>query len=84
MPNTRKSPEREGGVQRLLLSNVRSCRKTMARLVQDFFNGRIDADRYRLTVYGISNMVPLLKLEADADFEKRLSELESKLAEAQK
>jgi len=55
------------GPNRYPLADRKQCKKTLARLIRDVLNGRIDIDKYRAGVYGICALIQIFKIEAPVD-----------------
>ena len=66
------------GVKNMSLTTIKRTRKTCARLIKAFNNDKIDAEKFRLIMYGITILLQALKSEINQDLEERVEKLEAR------
>ena len=64
---------------RLVLNNVTSARKTLARAIRAFNEGTLEEARYKGIVHGMNNLLSYFKHEDDLRIEARIEMLEKHL-----
>ena len=74
-----RKPRTGGPPERLPLDNLKNARRSLARLLQAYYRGQLDAETTRTLTFGINVLVGILKAEKEADLEKRLIEIENRL-----
>ena len=70
---------RGGPPERLALNDLAGTRKSFARIIRAFNNGALDESKTRTLAYLFNTLSSLFKAEIEADFERRLEELEKSL-----
>ena len=62
------------------LNTVKNSKNSMARIYRAYTSGKIDHTTFRACIYFFSHYISMLRLEKDIEIEKRLIEIESKIA----
>ena len=62
---------------RLPMKSQGSARKTLARLIREFYRGEIPVEQFRALAYGMSVLLQYFRLDIDAELSARLDEIES-------
>ena len=65
---------------RFPLKSQKSARNSLARITREFYRGEHDVDRFRALVYAMGTILNYFRLEADLDYEKRLTAIEDSIA----
>lgn len=64
----------------LRLSSIKAARKSIARLVQERHEGKIDEAVYRAVIFGMQTLISAFRVEHEigiaADLERRIEQLE--------
>lgn len=76
--DTEKSPT--GAPSQLRLNTPVNARKTLARIIRLYNDGEIDEQRAKTSAYLLTQLLGFFKFEADMEIERRLEELEARLA----
>lgn len=71
------SEMRSGGVKgRVSLNNLQKVKRFFCRLISLYNQDKIDSQKFRDLIYGISKLGEIIKL---SDFEQRLNEMEARI-----
>lgn len=66
-------------MKRVTLNNLPNTRRSFARVIREYVDGKIDEGEARTLGYLFSKFLEYWKVEKDLELEQRLEELENKL-----
>ena len=62
--------------RRLILNTLAGSRKTLSRILRDFYDDKIERGKYRDLIYGFSCLLGFWKVDALSELESRIREIE--------
>jgi hypothetical protein len=62
---------------RFQVQTLPAARRSLARLVREYYFGNVEEARYRGTVYGLNALLAYYRLDAELSLETRLSAIEA-------
>lgn len=68
----------------LRLNTLINSRKTLGRLLREFNAGKVQGEKFRTMVYGLSILLQYWKVEKEAELEERLEAIEKHISEVSK
>ena len=74
----------KGGSPRLRLNTFENARRSFARVLRAFYDGKLDEAKYKATVYGLSQYLGYVRLGEEIKATKKLDEIRAILDEMEK
>ena len=65
--------------RKLILNTLVNSRKTLSRIIRDFYGDRLERNKYRDLIYGFSCLLGFWKVDMLEELEKRLIKIESSI-----